>query len=1223
MPGGSGTAVGGFDGVVKAGGQTVEVPAGTSVWELSVETGAGRKANQDYDKRLEGPGEPTTDVTYVEVILAPWRDARKWATSRTSEGRWKEVRAYNLDQVHGWLDRAPASTVWLAEQLGLAMAGVHAADSWFKDVWMPSTTPALSGDYALAGRTEESVHLASLLASGQRAITVSGEIAPQEFYAFVAATVLETKVAEVGLAARTLFIDDKGSLSKLVGQTQPMVLVLADATLAAELPVRHTHQLILLAPPGSQADVSVARPDSETISNLLKADGETWERADNLGALARRSFSSLRRALANTPATLTPDWARDPDVIRRRLMLVGAWHGASEGDREIVEQCIERSYSHVQEAALTLAQIRDTPMLGRVDEQWHLLAAEDTWMLLGLWLTRDDLIALQSATFKVLAQIDPFLGLTLTEQLISQTRGTRQPYSKYLRRGLARSLAILGATETSASSALTAGSDIARQTVRDIFEKANAESTYKLWTSLSEDVLGLLAEAAPEEFLTAMQEGLRGQEPLHANMFTDSKEGASVFGVTATYVGFMGALERLAWSSDYFDESVDLMAKLAALDPGGHYANRPSTSLVNLFCCWRPNTVANEDQRRIALQRLLRIEPVVTRRLLLELVPKGHDSQFGHSAPEIRDWKREPQVTWAEIHRNANSVIQLLLDDLDDKPERFIDFIEKVDHVSPEHRKTFLERLREFSQNLVDDGIRTSLFEALQAKVAHHREYGDSAWAMSAEDLDGLEAACQEMAPRSALLRSVWLFKSPLVSLGESSRRDDFEEYDKAVAQRRTEAVDAVVREGGLDAVAELAESTKYPHLIGTALAMRSNELDTSMVAWLTKAGSGFSVANAYFVWRFRHAESDLVDELIQLAVDNAVRSSLILAIDDPLVAWAKLRELPADVAEGYWRRFHYFGLGHAFGGVVEAARGLLSVHRNAAVLDFINLYLNAANSLEVAELAALACEYILEAKSADPEFQGLSSHTFERIFGFLHQYRDQLGLHRLIKIEAGFLPALGFEAKVPTVHLALRTDPMFFAEMVSLLYPHEGSEAPPLNETPGTDDQDEANERRKRDFAFKVLTSWHGFRGGGTAESVDTDALREWVMAARQKLKELGRPTSGDHEIGQTLASVAPDSDGMSPPRAVRSLLEELQKDDIDNGLQFAISRKRGVTTRGMYDGGAQERQLAAQFHVAARESVEWPRTRRLLRRLAESYDREARLHEDEAERRRRGLER
>jgi hypothetical protein len=43
MPGGSGVAAGGFDGVVTATGQTPEVPAGTSVWELSVTSKSGKR----------------------------------------------------------------------------------------------------------------------------------------------------------------------------------------------------------------------------------------------------------------------------------------------------------------------------------------------------------------------------------------------------------------------------------------------------------------------------------------------------------------------------------------------------------------------------------------------------------------------------------------------------------------------------------------------------------------------------------------------------------------------------------------------------------------------------------------------------------------------------------------------------------------------------------------------------------------------------------------------------------------------------------------------------------------------------------------------------------------------------------------------------------------------------------------------------------------------------
>lgn len=64
MPGGSGTAAGGFDGVVRATGSSEFVPQGVSVWELSV-GGGQTKANKDYEKRIDAPDDLSTgEVTY-------------------------------------------------------------------------------------------------------------------------------------------------------------------------------------------------------------------------------------------------------------------------------------------------------------------------------------------------------------------------------------------------------------------------------------------------------------------------------------------------------------------------------------------------------------------------------------------------------------------------------------------------------------------------------------------------------------------------------------------------------------------------------------------------------------------------------------------------------------------------------------------------------------------------------------------------------------------------------------------------------------------------------------------------------------------------------------------------------------------------------------------------------------------------------------------------------
>ncbi len=68
MPGESGVAAGGFDGITSATATSVFVPDGTSVWELSV-GGNDAKADDDFNKRTEGP---------------PGRQAQIARTSRSS-----------------------------------------------------------------------------------------------------------------------------------------------------------------------------------------------------------------------------------------------------------------------------------------------------------------------------------------------------------------------------------------------------------------------------------------------------------------------------------------------------------------------------------------------------------------------------------------------------------------------------------------------------------------------------------------------------------------------------------------------------------------------------------------------------------------------------------------------------------------------------------------------------------------------------------------------------------------------------------------------------------------------------------------------------------------------------------------------------------------------------------------------------------------------------------
>lgn len=1207
MPGGSGVASGGFDGVVAADGQTPEVPSGRSVWELSVENKAQGKADDDYDKRVEGPeGAPATDFTYVQVILAPWTKSRSWSAERRKEGRWKDVLALNLDGIHGWLDRAPATTAWLAERLNKAMPGVRPVNAWWDDTWLPSTQPPLGTDIVLAGREDATQALVSLLVEGTSIVTLAGDLGTDGLRAFVGAALATTNGPHgERLRAQTIHVTNANSLKQLVRQTSPLVLVLDDAQLAADLPIHHPHQLILVAPPGQDGDVIVPQIDAQQAGTVLRRAGVPRDRSVALGQLARRSLAALRRAVAVNTSALTPGWATAPTLLQRRLVLIGAWHGENDADRTAVAQCVGRSYEDLQEDALTLA-LGEGAMLGRLGESWHLTSPQDTWILLRVHFTKDDLLAFSALAVQVLSTASPARPAC--------------EFSRPLRRGVARTLALLAADTRDAFG--LAGSDQARVIARGLFAAANADLTYAHWSSLS-DVLLLLAEAAPDEFLRALLDGLAGEDPLHAKMFSESLTDG-FWSAPSPHTAFLSALEIVAWAPEHFDDAFDILGRLAALDPGGRLANRPARSLEEIVSLWAPETSAPEKQRYQALRRLTRYEPDVARRLLLDLLSDGQGLRLDHRAPEFRTWKRDPTpITRADLRHRSAEIAGLLLDCLDDEPEHHLAIIDSIENLPLEQFTDYTTRLAALADRLDDDDARGRLHDALRNKTASHREHPDAAWALPDRELVELEAVTSALRPHDPVRRRAWLFTSDWVELGDLNKLDDFEAYEAELAGLRANAVREIVHVDGLDGVVRLADGSGSPHAVGTALAAALPTHDAQMTKWLGHAeeeswATRVETAYGYISGRLHTVSPGTIETLLGLTDDPTAQALILSAARNPPDAWRRLATLPTEVAEQYWKRFSYYGLGHGFDRVLEALQGLIGVGRRAAALGMADLYSRSIESKEAAELVADALEGLLASGMEDPELRGLSSRNYEKAFALLGRHLADIGEQRVVNLEWQLFPALGYSASALALHGALSDQPTFFAELVRYRYGPSRADGVHHDEQPA-----EVEQRRElASRAFSVLQSWHRCPTTGPDLKPDLVTLRVWVEQARAALAEDNLLGPGDREIGRALAWAAPDDDGTAPPRAVRDLLEEVRSDQLDHGLETGIYNRRGWTSRGVFDGGKAEHGLATGYREAADAAVGWPRTAKLLRQLASSYERDAAYIESAAEALRRGVD-
>jgi hypothetical protein len=1222
FPAGEGVGTGGWDGTVRATEETPFVPSGLSLWELSTEKSAGKKANADYAKRASTPdGSPTEDCTYIAGSLRRWQQRAAWASDRAKEGRWRGVRAYDVDDIETWLEAAPVTHAWISSFLGLNPYGLIPAEAWWHS-WSTATTPALPASLVLAGRESSEKALGDVLAGRPQTTTVkAGSV--QETIGFILAVAKRAAESDGGrLLSRTALVDDRATWRALQSQANPLVLIPLKEV-GEEATSASNHHVLVPVTAGSGADIELPPVDAGAATDVLKEAGiEDDRRADAGGRLARRSIVALRRNLANKRELDQPGWATLPvGRIIRGALLASAWNEGTDGDQQVLASLTGDESEALYDDLVQLVSSED-PMLAKVGRTWALVSAFDAWLQLRGTLNESDLKRFQECVKEVFLERDPALELPEGERWRAGLEGKVRSYSGDLRRGLLTTLALLGSQGEPVEIGSLTGSEWASYLVRDLLAEANDDVSCRLWASLCYD-LPLLAEAAPDAFLAAVRSGLKGKQPLLAALFTD-RESPGIFGGTPSHTGLLWALENLAWSSRHFGDAVALLARLATIDPGGTWSNRPFNSLLSIYCPWHPDNTATVERRLKVIDRLRRSEAAIAWRFMVGLLPESHAVHHPTHSPQFREWKppKQPAVTYAEYWAFFHELVQRLVEDAGDDPKRWTKLLEEGTDLPPDDRAAIRDELaaRVAAGSLRADGLQ-ELWASLRSLIGRHKEYGDTDWALPEKELRKLGEIEDAVAPARPSARLAWLFSEQMPELGEKSRRDDFADYTNALEKRRRQAIRAIDKEEGFDGVLRVIHNEGgMPGVVGAATAsVKGARYEARCIPMLRQeSGEESDFAWGYFTKRFEDKGWEWLDrQLARKRLTPLQRARLLQLTRDFPKSWEIADTQVPEVADLYWRAFYPHGLGQDFPHITEVARRLMGVERFAAALDGLSLYLlsRKTDEDEYAELVAEGLERFLAHGQDDPEAGALSQHDFTTLFEHLEKHKDAVGWERVAHLEWGYLAALGYDAEVPTLHQLLATDPAFFVEAISKIYRPRSArdqDAPTLS----ADEKIASN-------AYRLLSTWKAAPGRTEEGTLDPDVLQTWVADALEKLGDADRQTVGELHIGHALAHSLSDPDGGWPPLEIRDLLEDLQNDDIERGLQTEVYNKRGVTSRGPEDGGSQERDLAAGYRAdAERFADEWPRTAAVLRAIAQGYEQDARHNDAEAERRRQGLD-
>lgn len=1200
-----GTRLPGYDGLSRALKGTPFVPEGPAVWEMGTAENPKTKADDDYVKRSREPlGVKPEETTFVFVTPRSWPGKTDWANARREEGVWANVLAYDADDIDQAFDRAPAAHVWFSELVGKPAQGAQSLMQWwdrFSQLSSPPLTPAL----VLAGRADVAADLLRILDGPSQITTVSAQ-SEEELLVFVAAVVLSSvDDARVrALDARTIIVKDSYTLQRLEYTPDSLVLVPYADDLRRDIRLVRGHHVIIRAEDGGST-LDLPPIDIEAFQSILVQDGLPEQRALELARLARRSIYAFQRATPLAQVAAPPWVTYLGSMVARRAWLVGRWDERRSGDVDALGDLFSQPYATAREELLPLAAGAD-PLFVRVGETWTVASLDDAWLFGHSYIEVVDLTAYESLIQSVLASVDPRLELPVADRWMAGAYGKTPIYSGDLRHGLAEVLALIGARGLAVSIGSGNVQAWLHGVLHRLFARLNSDLTGQLWASLT-DVMPLLAEAAPDVFLRALEVGLEGEQPLLRMMFADNDD-AHALSVSSPHTGLLWALEGLAWSPEHFGHVVEQLARLAEVDPGGRLSNRPAASLASIFRPWFPQTTISADRRLAALDTMRERHSDVAWSLMLSMLPEPHAVGFNSHKPRFRDWPTDQVVTRGEVAAMYVAVAERAIVDAEQSADRWAALIERLDDLPNTAFEAAVVALR---KAVSDPQVKARLWEPLRDLVMKHRRYAHTDWALDADKIEALDRLQLSIAPNDPIELVRWLFDEHTPDLPEEGGHEfDAKRFLAAIDFRRFEAVKQLHETSGAVGVLGLTRVVKLPWFVGEAAARAElDDVGAELIAQLEAENALASAARAWCAQKARSLGWSWVEKQHDLLGGRPLaQARLLLESPDLEIAWDVARR-DAAVDAAYWAEFVPYGRGPAFPLAERASAELLAHDRPRACLMLMNLYVGSVDIDRTLVLEAL--ERLVDMSPDHPDQFRIDSYEIERLLDYVRD--GSVDEDRLMTLEWRLLPTLRFDAHSPVLEQRLARDPSFFVEVLSLCFkPRSGEREAKVPSQVATN-------------AYRLLDDWRVVPGSeGPKQPVDDGQLNEWVDSALPLLVSADREEIGLEFIGRVLANAAGDADETWPTRPVRDLIERLRRSALDRGFQVEVFNSRGVTSRGLTDGGEQERVLAAKYErFAALVSDRWPRTATILRAVADGYADDARREDEEARRFLEGLDR
>ncbi|PMR77777.1 HigA family addiction module antitoxin [Billgrantia endophytica] len=1228
----------GWDGLIEASDGTPWVPTGRSGWEFGTNEDIKRKADKDFEKSVKALSDKErAETTFIFVTPRRWANGKAaWVAEKQAKGLWKEVRAYDASDLEQWIEQSLPAQAWFANETRIPAQNVRSLDKCWTD-WANVSEPPLSGTLFNSAIEAAKRIMLSRLSKPSDGPTMIAADSTEEALAFVAQLFSEAGGEElVSYRDRVLVFDKPGVLPRLAEGAKTFIPVVFSPEVERELsPYAKSMHSIVIYPRNAintEPHIVLEPASYETFQTALEEMGKDRDEISRYSNESGRSLTVLRRRLATLPAVKTPEWVTDHQATLNLVpfMLVGAWDSSNDADKCCLELLAnDKPYSELEREHQRLAQLNDVPAWS-INTYRGVVSKIDLLYAIKGAVTTDDLRRYFDVARMVLGEDDPALDLDEDQRWAASIHGKTREFSGAFREGISETLVLLAVHGNQLFKGQL-GIDTEAEAVKVVRDLLPTPLTTRKLEANDRD-LPTYAEAAPDEFLSILERDLKTENPAVLGLLRPAEAGP--FGHPSR-TGLLWALEALSWSPLTLPRAAFILARLAEVEINDNWSNKPIHSLESIFRSWMPQTAASHEVRVRLMHRLAEKFPNIAWKLCITQFGDHHlVGDYSHKPRWRSDGYGfgEPIQTRQPITAFVREMVDMALTRNDYSLSMLCDLVERL-HALPEFDQDRVWTLiKTWGRDRASDAEKTALREKIRistlsrrAALRARKRSTSLNLAIAAKDVYA------ELEPENLLNRHAWLFRETWVEESadelEDIERVDFEKRDERIHNLRVAALREIYNGQGITGLIDLSCQGKASWIIGRISA--SSLLTPEKVGELIKLAIEPILINQ----DENYPQKNLIAGALHSINDDQSREEIITDVSYNLSGidtakllmlapygkstWKLVDNLDKKAQEKYWSEVIPDWIHHPEEDNKESIDRLMKVGRPRAAFSCIHFHPEKVGE----ELLYRLLSDVAKGGNDKPGQYMLEHYSVEKAFEHLNA-SSKLTLEEKAALEFSYLEILarpwGSRSGngIPNLERYIEVHPELFIQAIVWTYKRSDGATDPIEyKVP----QDNISNLSKR--GYRLLEAIERIPGHDDLGELKAERLEKWISTVRQSCMELSRADIADVCIGKVLSSASIGEDGVWPCKVVRDVMENIQSDPMMRGAHSGVYNSRGVTTRMPGEGGSQERNLAAKYRKwgeAILPTHPFVATKLLLE-LADTYEREAMHHDNDASVRRR----